>query len=945
MGSGQVKDGGGITAMTNNVNTDAPKRSLSLINVWAMAFGCMVGWGTFGMPGTTFLPIAGPCGTIIAMTAGMLIMLVIGYNFAYLINRNPRSGGVYSYTKEAFGRDHAFLSSWFLCLSYLTIVFLNGTSLFIVLRTIFGELIQTGLSYTVSGSQIYIREIIVSAVTLAGVGLLFLCAKPMLRRVHTALSIILLAGILILGAFCLPHTMAHIGDFGSQGTNKAYGIFSIVFLAPWAFVGFEVISFDTESFKFPIKKSKGIIFAAIILAAAAYTIMAVIGISAVPDGFENWQSYINSLGTVSNSQSVPTIYAAKTIMGNFGFVMISITAMAAVLTGIIGGYRATISVLTTMAEDNILSKHFSKTVYNIVFVMIISIILVLFGRNTLEWFVDLTSFGAIVGFGYTSAAAYKLSKAEGKRRSQITGMIGTIVSVVFVVVQLVPRLTAMEAMGGEAFLLLSFWCLLGFVFYWRTVERSTLAEYSGMSTSGVVLFALIIYSAFMWLAKQIDSKETIDAVHSTLVTGGTVLLLIIFAGLVIMLYVQELVRKKHEASEREKIRAMEGSLAKSRFLFNMSHDIRTPMNAIIGYTELALKEPSSEVLHDYLVKIDRSNQHLLTLINDILEMSRIESGKVELELSPTDLCRVFDSIRELFDEQMKRKNMEFELHTSQVKHRYVWCDAKHFSRVIVNLLSNAYKFTDEGGSVTASIAETGSSDGYGVYEIRVRDNGIGMSKEFVEKMFSPFERERTSTVSGIEGTGLGLSISKNIIDLMGGTIDVHTSPGSGTEIVLNLKFRPAEESDVSALAETKAEQVTDIAKIDFSGKRLLLVEDNEINMEIAKMILTQAGFTVETAENGKIAVDMISSSAPGYYAAVLMDIQMPVMDGYTATKAIRSLQDEKLSSIPILAMTANAFKEDEEAAFAAGMQAHIAKPVDVEKLLGTLTEVLSEYEK
>lgn len=928
--------------MNNNVNTEFPKKNLSVIDVWAMAFGCMVGWGAFVMPGTTFLPVAGPLGTIIAMTAGMLIMLVIGYNFAYLMKRCQRTGGVYSYTKEAFGRDHAFLSSWFLCLSYITIVFLNGTALFIVLRTMFGDITQTGFHYTVSGSKIYFGEIIVSAAALVGIGLLFLCAKPVLRRLQTFFSFVLIAGVLILGVICIPHAVSNMGDFGSQETNKAYGIFSIIFLAPWAFVGFDVISFDTPRFGFTVKNSRAIIFSSIIAAAIAYTAMAIVGVSSVPDGFGSWQEYINSLDHLPDPQSVPTFYAARTIMGQAGLVIAGLTALATVVTGIIGGYRAVIQVLNTMAEDMILSEHFSKTEYSIVFVMVISIVLALFGRNTLDWFVDLTSFGAIVGYGYTSAAAYRLSKAESDRRPQMTGIIGTAVSVIFVIVQLVPRLTAMEAMGAEAFLLLSFWCLLGFAFYWRTIQRSTLAEYSGMSASGVVLFALIIYSAFMWLAKLLVKKETVGEVRSALVIGGTVLLFIIFVGLVIMLYVQELVRKKHEAAEREKIRAMEGSLAKSRFLFNMSHDIRTPMNAIIGYTELALKEPSSETLHDYLVKIDRSNHHLLTLINDILEMSRIESGKIELDPLPADLCRIFDNIRELFDEQMKRRHMEFEIHTSQIKHRYVWCDEKNLNRVIVNLLSNAYKFTDEGGAVSASAAELGTEDGYGSYEIRVRDNGIGMSKEFVERMFSPFERERTSTVSGIEGTGLGLAISKSIIDLMGGTIAVHTSPGSGTEIVLRLKFRLADSSDLSSDTEKAAGEAG--VNVDFSGKRLLLVEDNEINMEIAKMMLTQSGFTVETAENGQIAVDMVSASEPGYYDAVLMDIQMPVMDGYTATRRIRALENSQLAGIPILAMTANAFKEDEEAAFEAGMQAHIAKPVDVNVLLAKLSEVLFHEE-
>ena len=926
--------------MKNLPDQTAAKPYLSELDVWAMAFGCMVGWGAFVMPGTTFLPVAGSAGTIIAMAIGTVIMLVIGFNFAFLMQRSPGPGGVYSYTKEVFGRDHAFISSWFLCLSYLTIVFLNGTAMFVVLRTILGDSVQTGIAYTVSGNRIDIGEILVSVSALAGVGLLFIFARRSLHKIHTALAVIMVIGVFITALICIPHAVsAHtLGDFGSQNISPLYGIYSIVFLAPWAFVGFDVTAFDTVNFRFRIGKTRRILFIAIIVAALAYTAMTIVGVSAVPDGYASWQDYISSLGQLSYTEAVPTFYAARTIMGQPGLILIGITALAGVLTGIIGGYRATIRVLSAMAKDRILTDLFSKTAYSTLFIMIFSIILALFGRNTLSWFVDLTSFGAIVGFGYTSAAAYKIARKEHIRTVRLTGFAGTAVSVIFVIVQLVPRLTAMEAMGSEAFLLLSFWCLLGFVFYWRTITRSTITEYSGIVTSGVVLFALLLYSAFLWLAKSIAAKDSLQAAHRSLASGGFVLMAIVFTGLMIMLYVQNLVRKNQEAAEREKIRAMEGNKAKSRFLFNMSHDIRTPMNAIIGYTKLALKEPASAELHNYLVKIDRSNQHLLTLINDILEMSRIENGKMELEIIPADLCGIFRDLYDLFEAQMEQKKMQFEIQTDQIRDRYVLCDVKNLNRVLINLLNNAYKFTPENGRIIASIKQTECADtGTGAYEIRITDNGIGMSKEFAEKMFRPFERERTSTVSGIEGTGLGLSISKSIIDLMDGTIEVLTEPDCGTEIVLRLRFQLAEASDPE---QTDADDET-AEPFDTSGKRLLLVEDNAINMEIVNMILTQAGYAVETAENGQIALDMISGSADGYYDAVLMDIQMPVMDGYTATGKIRSLENKALAKIPILAMTANAFKEDADAAIEAGMQAHIAKPIDADLLLKTLAAILS----
>ena len=918
--------------------------NLSKLDAWAMAFGCMVGWGAFVMPGTTFLPLAGPLGTIAAMAVSTVIMLVIGYNFAFLMNRNPGKGGVYMYANKSFGRDHAFLSSWFLCLSYLTNVLLNGTALFVVLRTMLGDSIQTGISYKVSGNSVDAGEVLISVIALAGVGFLFIKAKNLILKIHSLLAITMLTGIAILAVICIPHAISShsLSISVPKSTNVAYGVYSLIFLAPWAFVGFDVISFDTADFRFDIRKSKRILFTAIIVAGLTYVAMAVVSISSVPDGFSNWTEYFAALDGLKDVEQVPTFYSAKAIMGKAGLIIIGISALAGVLTGIIGGYRITFRILSTMAEDKILPDIFTQNAYGTLFILLLLVSLALLGRNNLSWFVDLTSFGAIAGYGYTSACAYRTARAEGLKKVMFSGILGTVISIFFVIVQLVPRMTALVAMGSEAFLLLSLWCLIGFVFYWRAIKRSSLAEYGNIALSGVALFALLIYSAFLWLAKQIYEQTDSETVRSSISYGGIIIMIVIFTGLTILIYIQNLVRKKQVYAEREKIRAMESSLAKSRFLFNMSHDIRTPMNAIIGYTELALKEPASEEIHGYLVKIQRSNQHLLTLINDILEMSRIESGKMELECIPADICSIFDDISDLFEEQMKKKHMDFCVDTSGIGNRYVWCDVKNLNRVILNLLSNAYKFTPENGRIHVTVSEKDcDSEGYCGYEIHISDNGIGMSSEFAEKMFSPFERERTSTVSGIQGTGLGLAITKSIIDLMDGTIDVRTSPGNGTDITLLLELKKAEESDI--ISEEKSPDSAG-ENIQFAGKRILLAEDNEVNLEIATMILTQAGFIVEPAENGKIAVEKLAASEAGYYDALLMDVQMPVMDGFTAAKAIRSLDNRKLAATPIIAMTANAFKEDAEAAFKAGMQAHVAKPVNVDILLRTLSDVLSEKE-
>ena len=921
---------------------EAFDRYLGPIDVFGMAIGIMIGWGAFVMPGTTFLPVAGPVGTLLSMIAGVIIMLVIASNFTYLMRRSPGTGGVYAYTREAFGRDHAFLASWFLCLSYLTVVFLNGTALFIVVRTVMDGSPVPGPHYTIAGNEIYITEVLISAAAFAVIGILYILNKPFLQKLFTILAFILLVGSAVIAVICIPHASENIAgaEFGIQGLDRTYSIFNLVILAPWAFVGFDAVSFDTAHFEFPMQKVKRSVFAAIIAGGLIYVGMTIAAASFVPDGYTGWGAYISDLDNLSGVISVPAFAAARAYMGSAGIVIIMIAALAAIFTGIIGAYRTVLRVLSTMAEDHILSERFMETRNSILFIMLFSIILSIFGRNTLNWFVDLTSFGAIVGYGYTSAAAYKIGKTEGNRRAKTLGMTGAVISVVLGLVQIVPRLSAIEVMGSEAFLLLALWCLLGFIFYLRTVNETALAEFTGMSTSGIVLFALLLYSSLMWIGKRLAGSLEGDA-HSVLSRGGIVVMLIVFTGLAVMMYVQNLIRKKHEVIEREKIRAVESSLAKSQFLFNMSHDIRTPMNAIIGYTNLARDENDPDVLHGYLDKIDSSSIHLLNLINDILEMSRIESGQAELVYVPTDLCALYEDLRDLFMNQMEQKEMDFRINTSQVNERYVWCDKKNLTRVLMNIISNAYKFTPEGGSIIVSLwqGSTGE-DGYTSYEMRVKDSGIGMSRDFIDRMFNAFERERSSTDSGIEGTGLGLAITKQIVDLMGGTIEVLTSPGSGTEIIIRIRFKPASEADMPEATADDAK--ADAVSADFSGRRLLLVEDNAVNMEIAVMILKQMGFEVETAVNGQKAVDMVAAAGAGHYDLVLMDIQMPVMDGYEATRAIRRMDDKKLANIPIVAMTANAFAEDIQATMDAGMQAHIAKPVDISELTRTLQEQLGE---
>ena len=531
---------------------------------------------------------------------------------------------------------------------------------------------------------------------------------------------------------------------------------------------------------------------------------------------------------------------------------------------------------------------------------------------------------------------------------------------------------------------------------------------------------------------------------------------------------QELNAKLQVAVEK----AESANRAKSTFLSNMSHDIRTPMNAIIGFTTLALSNiDDTDRVKDYLGKTLASSNHLLSLINDVLDMSRIESGKIHLEEVEVNLSDVLHDLKTIVSGQIYAKQLELYMDAMDVTDEDVYCDKTRLNQILLNLLSNAIKFTPAGGTVSVRVRQlAGKVRGCGQYEFRIKDNGIGMSQEFAQKIFEPFERERTSTVSGIQGTGLGMAITKNIVDMMGGTIEVQTAQGKGTEFTVCVPMRaqteqrPVEKiteleglkalvvdddfntcdsvtkmlvkvgmraewtlsgkeavlrarqsiemSDVyhayiidwrlpdmngievtrqirslhddtpiiiltaydwsdieveakaagvtafcakpmfmsdlretlmSALGQKPADAVQRLLpekNADFKGKHILLVEDNELNREIAQEILREYGFLVDSAENGAVAVEKVSTAAPGSYDLVLMDVQMPIMDGYTATRKIRALDDPARAKLPILAMTANAFDEDRRNALESGMNGFLSKPIVIDDLVQELRKIL-----
>ncbi len=595
--------------------------------------------------------------------------------------------------------------------------------------------------------------------------------------------------------------------------------------------------------------------------------------------------------------------------------------------------------------------------------------------------------------------------------------------------------------------------------YWDTVK-----DYTGKKTFDVEYRLLTKHAGWRWFhsAGRLSRRED----------GSPITFVGLFVDIDEEKQMRELLNQQTKDLEDALAAAQHANKAKTTFLNNMSHDIRTPMNAIIGFTSLAATHIDNiDQVQDYLSKISTSSNHLLSLINDVLDMSRIESGKVKIEEKETSLPEIMHDLKTIVQSDITSKQLDFYIDTADVVNEHVLCDKLRLNQLLLNLLSNAMKFTKPGGIVSVRILQTGNTpEGSASYDFQVKDTGIGMSQEFLEHVFEPFERERTSTVSGIQGTGLGMAITKNIVDMMGGKISVTSEEGKGTTFTVSLQFKTCsgperqdvipelrglralvadddfntcssvtkmlsiigmrpdwttsgkeavlrtklavEQNDgyaayiidwlmpdmngvevvrrirgmigddkpiiiltaydwsdieeearkagvtafcskpiflselrdilespftISATEDTEAEDAA-----CFQGKKILLVEDNEINQEIAVEILQGAGFIMDVAENGAVAVERMKSAVLGQYDLILMDIQMPVMNGYEATRQIRGLERAGITDIPILAMTANAFEEDKKAAIEAGMNGHVAKPIDTPKLLEMLKEMLSK---
>ena len=1082
---------------------------LSTLGAWALAFGCSVGWGAFVMPGTTFLPIAGPVGTALGIGIGALVMLILGASYHYLMNRFPDGGGTYTYTKKCFGYDHGFLSAWFLILTYIAIIWANATALPLIARTLLGGVFQFGFKYEIAGYQIYMGEILLA------VGSIVIAALICLNRYSAQRTQIIAALLLLLGVtVCCGAALgrggaAKLEPYFAPGHTALGGTFTIFALAPWAYVGFESISHSAAEARFPIKRAFAIMAVALVTAAAAYTGLAVMAASALPEGCADWTEYVARMDDYSGVASQPAFFAAHAALGDAGSAVLGVAALCAILTGLVGNYIALSRLLRALSEDGMFVGWLGELDANrvprnaILAIMGVSVVLPFFGRTAISWIVDVTTVGATIAYAFTSASAWKTARRERNGGMMFVGALGMVVSVLFALEFLIPNLTSVKTLSTESYLILAAWGILGFLVFRMILKRDTQRRMGRSIVAWVVLLALIVFTSSVWMRQTSASAvdESVKPIHvyyslrgattdddtlrglmggidRSLALNNVIQIALIILALVILLDIYTHIQKRERQIEVEKALAEESSRAKTSFLSNMSHEIRTPMNAIIGLDNIALRDPDiTPRTREQLEKIGASAKHLLGLINDILDMSRIESGRMVLKNEEFSFREFLDQINIIINGQCQDKGLRYECNIVGSVADYYYGDDMKLKQVLINILGNSVKFTETPGEVTLTVEQTAQFVGMCTLRFTMKDTGIGMDEEFIPKIFEAFSQENATTTNSYGGSGLGMSITKKFVEMMNGEIDVRSRKGVGSTFTVNVTLKASSRSarqehpltlpdDIRAFVvddddiacehtqvvlrslgiaadattdpqeaverlraaceqgrayslvltdykmpglnglelvrrlraivnnetavimltgynwdiiedEAQADGVDGImAKPLFSdvllreihavlarkagappapagevpaetvdsalaGRRVLMAEDVEQNAEILADLLELEDIESEHAANGEIAVKMFARSPAGYYDAVLMDVRRPVMDGLDATRAIRALDHPDAKTVPIIAMTANVFDEDVERSLQAGMNAHLSKPIEPDRLYETMAKLMA----
>ena len=921
---------------------------LTALGAWALSFGCAVGWGSFVMPGNTFLPVAGPIGTAAGIALGALVMVLLAKNYHYLMNRYPGAGGAYTYTQKAFGFDHGFINAWFLLLTYVAIIWANASALPLIARTLLGNTFRIGFHYTIAGYDVYMGEILLSCGAIA-TGALLCLRRKLAEMTQIVMAVLLFGGIVLCFTLVMGRTPEGLAVFSpacSTEHSAAEGIFTIFSLAPWAFVGFESISHSAGEAAFDLKRSFRIMIAAIVMAALAYILLALLSVTTVPEGYpySSWTDYIRHLSDHRGVESQPSFFAAYSKLGNTGSLLLGTAALCGIFTGIIGNYIALSRLLKSMSTDGLInSMDLSELNQDMVpqkailIIMGVSFMIPFFGRTAISWIVDVTTVGAIIVYAFTSASAIREARIEDNSSMKLFGMAGVLISVLFALEFLVPNLISVKTLSTESYLILAAWSIIGFLHYRHILMNDTVREFGRSVIAWVVLLGLIIFTSSVWMLQTTEttiesgmytvheeymhqlgengvrigditgtsSDETIintmKKIDDTLPHAIVVQMLLIIGALVILFSINSMIQKRERQVEVEKALAEESSRAKTSFLSNMSHEIRTPMNAIIGLDNIALRNPDLQPqTREQLEKIGASAKHLLGLINDILDMSRIESGRMVLKAEEFSFSEFLEQINIIISGQCQDKGLTYDCRINGNVADYYYGDDMKLKQVLINILGNSVKFTEAPGTVTFTAEETADFEGMRTLRFTMHDTGVGMDKKYIPRIFEAFSQEDATATNHYGGSGLGMAITKNFVDMMNGDISVESEKGVGTTFTVTVTLKVSERS-------AHKEHGIDLPE----GLRAIVVDDDDIACEHGRLVLRSIGIEADAADSGIAALSLIrdayKSGSP--YDFILTDLKMPDMNGLELVRSVREFDNGETGTILLTGYNPEAIRE------------------------------------
>ena len=974
-------------------------RHLSTLAAWAVAFGCAVGWDAVVMPWTTFLPKAGPLGTMLGLAAGGLVMVVIAWNFHYMINRRPDPGGVYAFATEAFGHDHGYLCAWFLCLTYVAIVASDAAALPILVRYITGDgFLDFWPLYDVAGFRVYFGDILIVAA--AAIVIVAVCYwRRLSAAVQTVLAVVFAVGILA----CFSAAAAHHGGgvkammpfFSPTGGAPFLQFLGILTIAPWLFVGFEVISCMAPEFRFPRKRSFAIMAAAIVSAVVAYAILTVIPLFAAGESSAGWTSAINQIA----EPNACAFNAAKRALGGAGDVVIACTLLGAVFTNLIGNTIVASRLLAAMADDGALPEWLGRrdgrlSSRNAVLVIAVTAVATSFlGQTVISVIVDVALIGTAVAYAYTSAAVMTLARRDGNGLASATGLLGLVLSAVIGLLFLLPVFSSeVNTMATVSYLVLVSWSIVGIVLFLLVFRHDALRRFGRSPVVWISLFVMILALSFIWIRqtteKAVDGaydamvschekscadgdgrgpqdhdasgwrlalRRNLSAVKDTVVRNNYVQGGMNILAIALMACLYWILRRREREMEQEKARA------KSYFFSTVSHDIRTPLNAIIGFSEMLKGGFKTDAERDQAVDaILVSGKTLLGLVNDVLDLSKLESGKMDISPEPTDCAALMGGVTEAFRVSSTKIGVELRCRVGKIPP--LMLDPQRLRQIVFNLVGNAVKFTTRGHvELRASFDRAAPSSDAGTFRIEVEDTGCGINKEDLAIIGSAYVQVG-SKLSRNGGTGLGLAICKQLAAAMGGRLDVESELGKGSTFSVTIPgVRVAGGAGVAGEEGMKGiEGIKGIGKNQEGSSsagpgnplnpfdplnpcphlspalhRILIVDDAKMNIMVLRAQLKNVGsFEVVSAGDGQEALEVLRSPEAGRFDLVLTDMWMPKLDGEGLVKAIRA--DPALSGMRVVVVTADV---EFRAKFAeAGFDDILLKPVTKDKLVELLAK-------